>query len=129
MLGRVTASGFNNYNYYDAPDLSTFMGGSAAGSLYVRKYFKPEDKNILLELVGYIRSSFENILNEVPWMDDVTKKEAKTKLDMMNQYIAYPDELLDMEVIDEIHEGKIWVMLKPSRTDQCHLMFCLDSDI
>ena len=43
------------------------------------------------------------LLNELTWMDDETKLEAKKKLVKMKQFLAYPDELLDREKVDEYY--------------------------
>ena len=78
--------------------------------LYVRKFFKPEEKQVLEEMIGYVRRYFAHMLHELSWMDDETKSEAKKKLEKMDQFIAYPDQLLDKETIDGFHEGKLkWI--------------------
>ena len=43
------------------------------------------------------------LLNELTWMDNETKLEAKKKLVKMKQFLAYPDELLDREKVDEYY--------------------------
>ena len=52
---------------------------SPIGSMYVQKHFKEEAKKSMDEMVRDIRKEFDNILNEVDWMDDKTKKRAKVK--------------------------------------------------
>ena len=98
----VESSGFNSF--------SIQTGGGAASSMYVRKFFKPEEKQVLEEMIGYVRRYFAHMLHELSWMDDETKSEAKKKLEKMDQFIAYPDQLLDKETIDGFHEGKLkWI--------------------
>jgi len=81
------------------------FGGMAglAGSMYVRKYFKPEEKAAVEEMISYIRAAFHSMLEKVEWMDDKTKERAKEKLNKMDQFIAYPDELLDQKIIDDFY--------------------------
>lgn len=74
------------------------------GSLYVRKHFNQESKAKALEMVNEIRSVFNDILDEVHWMDDKTKKEAKEKLHSMATHIGYPDEMLDNEKLAKYFE-------------------------
>ena len=93
----VSSSGFGKYSYTS--------GAGAAGSMYVRMYFKPEAKQEMLNMISYIRGSFGKILDNLPWMDDVTKVEAKKKLEKMGQYIAYPDEMIEKEKVDGLHKG------------------------
>ncbi|XP_044313044.1 neprilysin-2 isoform X1 [Drosophila rhopaloa] len=69
----------------------------SVGSLYVRKHFHKDSKANALEMVNDIRSVFNDILDEVNWMDPKTKKEAKEKLHSMATHIGYPDEMLDNE--------------------------------
>jgi len=71
-----------------------------AGSMYVRHYFKPEEKAKVEELITYIRAAFLSMLDKVEWMDDKTKERARNKMNKMDQYIAYPDEMRDQSVID-----------------------------
>lgn len=67
------------------------------GSLYVGKHFHKDSKANALEMVNEIRNVFNDILDEVNWMDAKTKKEAKLKLHSMATHIGYPDEMLDNE--------------------------------
>ena len=53
----------------------------------------------------YIRKAFVEILQKIDWMDDDTKKEAFDKMEKMHQTLAYPEEYLDKEKIDNIHKG------------------------
>ena len=100
----VKSSGFNSF--------SIKTGGGAASSMYVRKFFKPEEKQELEEIIGYVRRYFAHMLNESSWMDEETKSEAKKKLQKMDQFIAYPDQLLDKDTIDGFYDGKSkWIHL------------------
>ncbi|KAH8248359.1 hypothetical protein KR032_002006, partial [Drosophila birchii] len=71
--------------------------GISVGSLYVRKHFHKDSKADALDMVNDIRNVFNDILDEVIWMDAKTKKEAKEKLHSMATHIGYPDEMLDNE--------------------------------
>ncbi|KQS38417.1 neprilysin-2 isoform X1 [Drosophila erecta] len=71
--------------------------GISVGSLYVGKHFHKDSKANALEMVNEIREVFNDILDEVNWMDAQTKQEAKQKLHSMSTHIGYPDEMLDNE--------------------------------
>jgi len=90
----VKSVGFNT-------DASVVLG--LAGSMYVRGYFKPEEKKEMNQMVKYIRGGLKTMLDEVQWIDNGTKAEAQKKLKLMKQYIAYPDELLEKDTIDEYY--------------------------
>lgn len=94
----VEEIGFNNF------DSSNFI--YVASSMYVKKYFKPEAKKEMIELTDYIRKAFEDIvLPSIDWMDEKVKEKAKKKLAEMDQFIAYSDEFLNKEKIDELYQG------------------------
>lgn len=76
----------------------------AADALYVRKYFKKDAKESAQELVANIRAEFKETLKSVDWMDEVTRKEALKKADMMVEYIGYPNELLDDTKLEEYYQ-------------------------
>ncbi|KAH8417201.1 hypothetical protein KR222_006349, partial [Zaprionus bogoriensis] len=78
--------------------------GISVGSLYVRKHFNQNSKANALAMVNEIRSVFNDILDEVNWMDEKTKKEAKEKLHSMATHIGYPDEMLDNEKLAKYFE-------------------------
>ncbi|UYV81915.1 Nep2 [Cordylochernes scorpioides] len=48
-----------------------------------------------LNMVNYIHREFLKILDEITWMDDVTKQKARAKALAIKPYIGYPDELLN----------------------------------
>lgn len=54
-------------------------------------------------MVNNIRNVFHDILDEVSWMDDMTKEEAKRKLKHMTTHIGYPDEMLDDDKLAEYY--------------------------
>lgn len=77
----------------------------SAGALYVRKYFNEEARQNAIEMVADIRAEFEEILMKVDWMDEDTKQNALDKAKSMATHIAYPDELLDNNKLEEFYSG------------------------
>lgn len=82
----------------------------SVGALYVRKYFNEESKKAAIDLVTNIREEYVKILQEVSWMDDVTRMEAIEKAKSMTSHIAFPDELIDNNKLEEFYKG---LELKP----------------
>ena len=70
--------------------------GEAIGQLYVEKYFPPEAKERMLNLVGNLRLALRERIKNVDWMSDETKANAIHKLDCYNVKIGYPDKWLDL---------------------------------
>lgn len=86
--------------------------GTALSALYVKNHFNQESKASALEMVDYIRNEFLRILDEIDWMDEETREEAKLKAKSIAPYIGYPDELLRDELVEELYSG-----LQLSRTN------------
>jgi putative endopeptidase len=77
--------------------LNTTSGalGEAVGRLYVEKYFPPEAKARMLELVGNLKKSFAKRIDQLDWMSDSTKQAAHQKLEAIRVKIGYPDKWRD----------------------------------
>jgi putative endopeptidase len=65
--------------------------GELLGQLYVAKYFKPEAKVRMAELVSNLRKAFEIRIKKLDWMSDETKQKALAKLYAFTPKIGYPD--------------------------------------
>ncbi|CAG0881750.1 unnamed protein product [Cyprideis torosa] len=96
---------------------------NAVGSMYVRRFFKEESKKAALDMVHDIRDEFNRILDEIDWMDEVTRNQnngglshpqpicisrrqrAKNKSKRIATHIAYPDELLDDSKLTELYDN------------------------
>ena len=76
-----------------------------ASSMYIEKYFVPEAKVEMLDMIGNLKSAFKKILEDIDWMDTNTKSQAFNKLQVMNEFIAYPDELTHEDIVAEYHSG------------------------
>jgi putative endopeptidase len=65
--------------------------GELLGQLYVAKYFKPEAKERMVELVANLRKAFEIRINGLEWMSAETKQKALAKLYAFTPKIGYPE--------------------------------------
>lgn len=92
------------------------MIGDLAGQLYVEKYFKPEAKQRMLNLVNNLQSTFSNRIKNLDWMSEGTKTRALEKLNAFTKKIAYPDKWKTYEGIvitkgdyfNNIHSCSAW---------------------
>lgn len=57
------------------------------------------------EMVRDIRAEMDVILKEIQWMDDKTRVRAREKLRTMREYIGYPDELLQVHLLEEVYKA------------------------
>lgn len=73
--------------------------GFAIGKMYVKKYFPPEAKKQVLEIIANIRKILANDLQNLPWMAASTRQAALAKLDLMQERIGYPDKWWDYSAL------------------------------
>ena len=74
--------------------------GELLGQLYVAKYFKPEAKERMKELLVNMRTAFAKRINSLDWMSQPTKKKALDKLNAFTPKVGYPDQWKTYEGLD-----------------------------
>jgi len=81
--------------YKRAIDITNVAMGDALGKLYVEKYFSPEAKAKVREMVSNLLAAFSERIAALDWMAPKTKAEAQAKLKSMYVGVGYPDKWLD----------------------------------
>ncbi|MCG6872481.1 MAG: M13 family peptidase [Gammaproteobacteria bacterium] len=76
--------------------------GEAIGKVYVKKYFPPESKTQMVQLVKNLRTAFAHRLDELDWMSEETKVEARKKLAKFIPKIGYPDKWKDYSTLNVV---------------------------
>ena len=71
--------------------------GDMLGQLYVNRYFKPEAKQRMLEMVNNLQQTFAGRIKALSWMSEETKTKALVKLMAITKKIAYPDKWKEYE--------------------------------
>jgi len=66
--------------------------GELLGQLYVAKYFKPEAKARMTEMIKNLRTAFEIRIKGLEWMSAETKEKALAKLHAFTPKIGYPEK-------------------------------------
>ena len=69
--------------------------GEIVGKVYVAQHFPESSKAQMLDLIENLRASFKDGIDNLEWMDDVTKVQAQDKLAKFNPKIGYPDVWTD----------------------------------
>ncbi|MCC8363607.1 M13 family metallopeptidase [Lysobacter sp. A6] len=69
--------------------------GEALGQKYVEKYFPPEAKSRMQEMVKNILLAMDDTIRELDWMDEATKKKALEKRATFFPKLGYPDKFKD----------------------------------
>ena len=73
--------------------------GEALGQLYVEKYYPPEAKVRMNELVENLKVVFHGRLERVAWMTEGTRAKALAKFARFTQKIGHPDKFRDYSAI------------------------------
>jgi putative endopeptidase len=74
--------------------------GEALGQRYVEKYFPPEARARVQEIVKNLLAAMKEDIKTRPWMSDETKQKALGKLATFNPKIGYPDKWKDYSKLD-----------------------------
>jgi putative endopeptidase len=69
--------------------------GDAVGKLYVERYFPPDAKARMDELVANLREAYRVSINQLDWMTPETREKALSKLDKFTPKIGYPAKWRD----------------------------------
>jgi predicted metalloendopeptidase len=90
--------------------------GEVVGKVYVSKYFPPDSKAQMNDLIENLRSAFKDGIDGLEWMADETKKEAQYKLKKFNPKIGYPDrwetyaglEVSSDDLVGTVQSARAW---------------------
>ncbi len=73
------------------------------GKLYVARYFPPQSKAKMQNLIDNLLKAYDQDIRQLPWMTEQTRKKALNKLHAFKAHIGYPDKWRDFSklVIDK----------------------------
>jgi putative endopeptidase len=74
--------------------------GELLGQLYVEKYFTPDAKKRMLDLVNNLQSVYKVRIENLDWMSPDTKKRALEKLTAFTKKIGYPDKWKEYDDVE-----------------------------
>ena len=74
--------------------------GEVLGKSYVERYFPPENKAAMDELVANLRVAMAQSIDELEWMSEPTKVEARAKLESFDPKIGYRENLETYEGLE-----------------------------
>lgn len=89
--------------------------GQAIGRVYVARYFSPEAKAQIEDLVAQLRVALAGRIERLGWMSEKTKRKALDKLAHLNVKIAYPDKWRDYGAL-EVRPDDLVGDIEASRT-------------
>ncbi|MGK2913632.1 MAG: M13 family metallopeptidase [Porticoccaceae bacterium] len=74
--------------------------GELLGQLYVAKYFPPEAKARMVELVQNLIAAYGESIRDLDWMGETTQQKALEKLGTFTLKIGYPDRWRDYSSLE-----------------------------
>jgi putative endopeptidase len=89
--------------------------GELVGQLYVEKYFPPEYKKRMVELVDNLKKAMAIRIRKLQWMSETTKAHALDKLEKMRVKIGYPDQWEDHAPLEIKRDSYIANVLRAKR--------------
>ncbi|KAJ8664226.1 hypothetical protein QAD02_005888 [Eretmocerus hayati] len=75
-----------------------------ASSLYIRRHFDGKARTKVVEIVRFVKQSIRLTLENASWIGNGTRLAALEKLEAMQSFIAYPEELLDNKLLDRFYD-------------------------
>jgi putative endopeptidase len=96
---KLTGAPVNRARWKRAVSLVEGSLGEAVGKIYVEKYYPPEAKAKMDQLVDYLIQAYRESIQELDWMSQETKKKALVKLDKFTPKIGYPTKWKDYSSI------------------------------
>jgi putative endopeptidase len=96
---KLTGAPVNRARWKRAVSLVEGSLGEAVGKIYVEKYYPPEAKAKMDQLVDYLIQAYRESIQELEWMSEDTKKKALVKLDKFTPKIGYPTKWKDYSSI------------------------------
>ncbi len=81
--------------------------GSAVGKIYVDRYFSPEAKERVDQLVDNLLVAMGQRIDGLTWMSDTTKKAAHDKLSKFTVKIGYPEKWRDYAALKIVKDDLV----------------------
>jgi putative endopeptidase len=87
------------------------------GKLYVERYFQEAAKQRMDGLINNLRLAFQQGIDELDWMTDVTKQHAQDKLAKFTAKIGYPETWKDYSGLDVMENDLVGNVMRSRRLE------------
>ena len=103
--------------------------GEALGELYVARFFPPEAKKRMLEMVDNLKEAFAMRIDQAEWMSDVTKDRAKEKLATIMVKVGYPDKWRDYSGLKIEKDSYFANVIRSNEFDIAYMVSKIDKPV
>jgi putative endopeptidase len=100
--------------------------GEAIGRVYVDMYFDQASKAKMQEMVTNLKKAFRERIQNLPWMEPETKKNALLKLEALDVQVGYPDEWLNYSELELRNDSYVMNVLRAAKFQFHHGPVSLD---
>ena len=97
---KLTGAEQKTPRWKNAVSLVDNIMSDAVGQMFVEKYFPPQAKDEMIELIENLRTSLGNRIKAQEWMSDETKAVALDKLAAYGVKVGYPDKWDDLSKLE-----------------------------
>ncbi|HEX4378372.1 MAG TPA: M13 family metallopeptidase [Steroidobacteraceae bacterium] len=102
----LTGTPVNRERWKRAISSTNVALGDAVGKLYVQRYFPPEAKARIEDLVHHLIEAFAARIDQLQWMAPQTRQKARAKLATLKISVGYPEHWRDYSTL-EIRAGDL----------------------
>ncbi|CAG0903659.1 unnamed protein product [Darwinula stevensoni] len=74
--------------------------GVALAAPFIRRYYDHESQNEAQELVAQLRDEFQELIEDLSWMDAETQDAARRKVHAMSFHVGFPGEIFNFTEVD-----------------------------
>ena len=96
-------------------DLVNRSLGEVIGKVYVTRYFPPEAKTRMVQLVENLRAAYGQAIDGLEWMSPETKAAARIKLAKFTPKIGYPDQWEDYSGLEIVADDLFGNVMRANR--------------
>lgn len=82
--------------------------GEETGRIYVEKYFSPQAKKRMQQMVRNLQRAYAMRIEKLDWMSNQTKEKALEKLNSFKAKIGYPDKWRDYGALEINADQSLW---------------------
>jgi putative endopeptidase len=95
--------------------VENYAMGGAIGHVYVDRYFDPDSKVRMQEMVSNLKTAYRERIQNLTWMEPETKKKALMKLEALDVQVGYPDEWLNYSDLEVKNDSYVNNTLRASK--------------
>jgi putative endopeptidase len=103
--------------------------GEALGKHYVARHFSPESRARMEAMVANLKTAFGHSIDQLEWMTEETRREARSKLASFGLKIGYPDEWRDYAALEIRPDDLVGNVMRARQFNYAHSVGRLGSPV